>query len=149
MTPPLPHKPTPQDQTGAWVAHARTARKPRAVVHFLGGAFAGAAPQVAYHLSIELLAEAGFTVVATPYRLTFKHLDCAQRMAADFAAAVEELRRGGRSYLVPAAAPVVGVGHSNGALLHLLIGALLPGHAAANVMISFNNKCVMMRADEC
>ncbi|KAI8463608.1 MAG: hypothetical protein J3K34DRAFT_388971 [Monoraphidium minutum] len=130
------------EQTGAWVVHTRAARRPRAVVHFLGGAFAGAAPQVAYHLLLELLAEAGFTCIATPYLLTFKHLDCARDTAASFRAAVGELRAGGRGYLAPPGSAVVGVGHSNGALLHLLIGALLPGHAAANVLVSFNNKQV-------
>lgn len=89
---------------------------------------------------LELLANAGLTVVATPYRLTFKHLDCAAAVAADFTAALGELRATGRSYLAPPGAPVVGVGHSNGALLHLLVGAVAPGHADANVLVSFNNK---------
>ena len=110
--------------------HARAARKPRAVVHFLGGALAGAAPQVAYHLLLERLAEAGLTVVATPYRLTFRHLDCARAAAAAFDGAVAELRAAGRAYLAPPGAPVVGVGHSNGALLHLLLGALPPAAEA-------------------
>jgi hypothetical protein len=194
--PPTPRSPQ-QEGSGAWVAHARTARRPRALIHFLGGAFAGAAPQVrrarawqrgaqqavdsagpcttgrrrrchgrlpplpstrspfpplaptpprprpekvAYHLKIELLAEAGFTVVATPYRLTFKHLDAAREVSSAFSAALAELRASGRGYLAPPGAPVVGVGHSNGALLHLLIGAVAPGHADANVLVSYNNK---------
>jgi hypothetical protein len=95
---------------------------------------------VAYHLKLELLAQAGFTVVATPYALTFRHLDCARAAAASFRAAVAELRASGRGYLAPPGSAVVGVGHSNGALLHLLIGAEAPGHAAANVLVSFNNK---------
>lgn len=95
---------------------------------------------MAYHLNIELLAEAGFTVIATPYQLTFKHLDCARSVAASFRAAVAELRASGRAYLAPPGSAVVGVGHSNGALLHLLVGAAAPGHARANVLVSFNNK---------
>jgi alpha-beta hydrolase superfamily lysophospholipase len=95
---------------------------------------------VAYHLLLELLASSGFTVIATPYLLTFKHLDCARAVASDFATALAELREGGRAYLAPAGAPVVGVGHSNGALLHLLVGAVAPGHADANAVVSFNNK---------
>ena len=91
-------------------------------------------------MKLELLAEAGFTVIATPYRLTFKHLDCAAAAAAAFDAATAELRAGGRGYLAPKGAPVVGVGHSNGALLHLLIGAVAPGHADANILVSYNNK---------
>lgn len=55
-------------------------RQPRGVVHFLGGAFAGAAPQLAYQALINWVAEAGYTVVATPYAVTFRHLDCATRV---------------------------------------------------------------------
>jgi hypothetical protein len=40
---------------------------------------------------------------------------------------------------VPAKAPCFGVGHSNGALLQLLIGSLEPGATQANVIISYNN----------
>ncbi len=36
-----------------------------------------------------------------------------------------------------------GVGHSNGALLHALIGALLAPPNASNALISFNNKCAL------
>ena len=61
---------------GSWVV-APAAGRPRGTVHFLGGAFAGAAPQVAYSLLLQLLAEAGYTCVATPYAVTFQHLICA------------------------------------------------------------------------
>ncbi|KIY99858.1 hypothetical protein MNEG_8101 [Monoraphidium neglectum] len=117
---------------------AATMRRRTAVVH----ASVVWRQMVAYHLALELLAEAGFTVVATPYQLTFQHLDCARRVAADFRAAVQELRESGRGYLAPPGSAVVGVGHSNGALLHLLMGAVAPGHARANAVISFNNKQV-------
>ena len=52
--------------------------RPRGIVHFIGGAFAGAAPQLLYPLLIELLTEAGYTVISTPFAVTFKHLECAQ-----------------------------------------------------------------------
>ncbi len=42
--------------------------------------------------------------------------------------------------LVPVDKPVLGVGHSNGSLLHLLINARNPGATQANVIMSFNNK---------
>ena len=61
---------------GSWVV-APAAGRSRGTVHFLGGAFAGAAPQVAYSLLLQLLAEAGYTCVATPYAVTFQHLICA------------------------------------------------------------------------
>ena len=46
-------------------------------MHFLGGAFAGASPQLIYPLLLQLLARAGYTVISTPYAVTFKHLVCA------------------------------------------------------------------------
>jgi hypothetical protein len=55
-----------QEGTKAWVAHPRAARV-SGVIHFLGGAFAGAAPQLLYNGFIELLADAGYTTIATPY----------------------------------------------------------------------------------
>lgn len=58
-----------------------------------------------------------------------------------FEAAVSELR-GDRlqRWAVPQGLPVHGVGHSNGALLHLLIGCQLRTPNQSNVIISFNNK---------
>ena len=50
----------------------------KATLHFLGGAFAGASPQLIYPLLLQMLAQAGYTVVSTPYAVTFKHLDCAR-----------------------------------------------------------------------
>ena len=46
-------------------------------MHFLGGAFAGASPQLIYPLLLQLLARAGYTVISTPYAVTFKHVVCA------------------------------------------------------------------------
>lgn len=51
--------------------------RPKGTVHFLGGAFAGASPQLIYPLLLQLLACAGYTVISTPYAVTFKHLVCA------------------------------------------------------------------------
>jgi len=60
-----------QDGTKAWVAHPRAAQV-KGVIHFLGGAFAGAAPQLLYNSFVELLADAGYTTIATPYAVTFR-----------------------------------------------------------------------------
>jgi hypothetical protein len=68
-----------QEGTKAWVAHPRAARV-NGVIHFLGGAFAGAAPQLLYNGFIELLADAGYTTIATPYagelRLSIQYGPC-------------------------------------------------------------------------
>ncbi|GFR42362.1 hypothetical protein Agub_g3058, partial [Astrephomene gubernaculifera] len=157
--------------TGAWVV--APPYRPKGVVHFLGGAFAGAAPQLAYHLLLDSLAAAGYTVIATPYALTFRHDQCAQAVRQQFLDSLEEIRSGragsaggggskgggwgGSSSrsptdprvtrLLPADAapddvPVFGLGHSNGSLLHLLIGCLHPGASHSNMLLSFNNKQV-------
>lgn len=46
-------------------------QQPLGVIHFLGGAFVGAAPHLTYRYLLESLAEVGYVVVATPYRLDF------------------------------------------------------------------------------
>ena len=64
-------------QVGPNYVSAPTGRQPKGIVHFVGGAFAGAAPQFAYQFLIKWLADAGFTIISTPYAVTFRHLDCA------------------------------------------------------------------------
>lgn len=126
--------------TGAWVV--APPYRSKGVVHFLGGAFAGAAPQVVYALLLDSLSAAGYTAIATPYAVTFRHDDCARAMRQQFLASVEELRRrpDRGADVAPTDAPVFGLGHSNGSLLHLLIGSFFPGATESNVVMSFNNK---------
>ncbi|PSC68501.1 plant MCA23-20 [Micractinium conductrix] len=109
------------------VAVAPTRRRPNGVVHFLGGAFVGAAPLPAYSLLLERLATGGYTCVATPYAVTFQHVECARAVHTAFEGGLAQLRRES-PWAAPLDAPLHGLGHSNGSLLHLLIGALLlPG----------------------
>jgi len=130
----------------SWVVAKSTSvrrQKPKGVIHFLGGAFAGAAPQVVYSLFLDLLAERGYTVVATPYAVTFRHLDAAASVRTQFETTLASLKAQGRDWLVPEGVPLLAVGHSMGSLLHALLGATQPGPApAATVLISFNNKQV-------
>lgn len=110
---------------------------PRALLHFLGGALVGAAPQITYRYMLERLAEKGFLVVATPYQLSFDHLSTCDVVIDRFERIAPMLAR---QY---GAVPVVGVGHSCGALLQLLITSLFPDTPrAANALMSFNNKPV-------
>ena len=118
--------------------------QPVGVVHFLGGAFAGAAPYAAYGTFIDELADAGFTCIATPYAVTFRHDECALALHAAFGAALERLRSDPTlKWAAPAAAPLHGIGHSNGALMHALIGAMCAPPNASNVLVSFNNRQVV------
>ena len=45
------------------------------------------------------------------------------------------------AWLIPSDATIHGVGHSNGALLHLLIASMFKVPNVSNIIISFNNKC--------
>ena len=97
--------------------------------------------QVVYSLLLDTVARAGYTVVATPYAVTFRHDACARAVRQQFESALEELRLspdGAR--VAPGGAPVFGLGHSNGSLLHLLIGSFYPQPTTSNVLVSFNNK---------
>jgi dipeptidyl aminopeptidase/acylaminoacyl peptidase len=53
-----------QEVSGNWVL---IPPKPTAIVHFLGGAFVAAAPQLTYRWLLEALASQGYAVVATPF----------------------------------------------------------------------------------
>lgn len=110
---------------------------PRALLHFLGGAIVGAAPHVSYRYMLERLAAEGYLIVATPYSLSFDHLSTCDAVLSRFEMIAGDLAR---TY---GALPVIGVGHSCGALLQLLITSLFPDTPrAANALISYNNKPV-------
>ena len=111
--------------------------QPRALLHFLGGAIVGAAPDVTYRYLLEELAQEGYLIVATPYNLSFNHLQTCDEVINKFERVAPSLAQ---QY---GAIPVVGVGHSCGALLHLLVTSLFPDTPrAANALLSFNNKPV-------
>jgi hypothetical protein len=110
---------------------------PRALIHFLGGALVGASPHISYRYMLERLAAEGYLVVATPYELSFDHLATCDIVISRFERIAGHLAR---KY---GALPVVGVGHSCGALLQVLITSLFQDTPrAANALLSFNNKPV-------
>ena len=110
---------------------------PRALIHFLGGAIVGSGPHVSYRYVLERLAAKGYLIVATPYNLSFDYLNTCDAIITRFERIAALLAR---TY---GALPVVGVGHSCGALLQLLITSLFPDTPrAANALISYNNKPV-------
>ncbi|CAM6093459.1 unnamed protein product [Calypogeia fissa] len=124
-------------------------REPKAIIKFLGGAFIGASPDLVYSHFIELLAKEGFIIVATPYNVTFDHAVSAQRIHKKFNDTLSILYNFGVPSLglMPddlSELPVYSVGHSNGALMQVLIGSLCtenPGQLPkANAIVSFSNK---------
>lgn len=68
---------------GAWVLGPRNSR-PWSIVHFVGGIFVGAAPQLAYRLFLERLCEKGVLVIATPYASGFDHFSIADEVQIKF-----------------------------------------------------------------
>lgn len=126
-----------EELQGNWVLRPPSSEPPRALLHFLGGALVGAAPHITYRYMLERLAEKGFLVVATPYQLSFDHLEICDDVIDKFESLAPSVAR---QY---GALPVVGVGHSCGALLQVLITSLFPDTPrAANALMSYNNKPV-------
>ncbi|MEA5536273.1 DUF1350 family protein [Crocosphaera sp. XPORK-15E] len=112
-------------------------RHPMAVIHFLGGAFVGTAPNFTYRWLLEQLGKEGYAVIATPFINTLDHLAIARNVLNRFESILDRLQANnslGQRYL-----PIYGIGHSMGCKLHLLIGSLFSVERAGNILISFNN----------
>jgi hypothetical protein len=122
-----------QEIFGNWVY---LPRQPRAVIHFLGGAFVATAPHLTYRLLLEDLGREGYATIATPFVNTFDHKAIASNVFNSFEDTLEVLQK--RSYLAKNL-PIYGIGHSMGCKLHLLIGSLYDLDREGNVLISFNN----------
>ena len=123
-----------QEISGNWVY---IPRQPRAIVHFLGGAFVAAAPHLTYQLLLEGLAQQGYGIIATPFINTFDHRSIASEVFNSFEDTLELLQR--RRLLTVDRLPIYGMGHSMGCKLHLLIGSMYEVKRAGNILISFNN----------
>lgn len=111
-----------------------------AVVHFIGGVFVGATPQLTYRLFLERLCERGLIIIATPYASGFDHMKIADEAQFKFDRCLRTLRDDPIYQPSVETLPVFGVGHSLGALTHLLIGARYAVQRQGNVIMSFNNK---------
>ncbi|KAK9103973.1 hypothetical protein Scep_020817 [Stephania cephalantha] len=118
---------------GAWVLRPKNLR-PKSVVHFVGGIFVGAAPQLTYRLFLERLSEMGIMVIATPYASGFDHFYIADEVQFKFDRCLRSLGETLNGL------PTFGVGHSLGSVIHLLIGSRYAVQRSGNVLMSFNNK---------
>ena len=109
-----------------------TPPQPKGVIHFLGGAFFAAAPQVSYSRILTTFAQAGYVIVATPFlNSTFDH----RQIAADVYKSFKRVR----SKLFLDYFPFFGMGHSMGCKIHLLINSLFPSERSGNIFIAYNN----------
>ncbi|MGP1375305.1 MAG: DUF1350 family protein [Almyronema sp.] len=122
-----------QAVAGNWIL---VPSKPKALIHFLGGAFVATAPHLTYRWLLEALGRQGYAVIATPFVNTFDHKAIAQEVLTTFEQGLYYLKKRvlGQSYL-----PIYGLGHSMGCKIHLLINSLYDVERAGNVLVSFNN----------
>lgn len=124
-----------QKRNGNFVLSPKFDAAPIGVIHFLGGGFVGAAPHITYKYLLEALSRKGYVIVATPYQAKFDYITTCDGILQSFDSTARELAK----EFGPL--PVIGMGHSLGALLQTLITSLFPTTArAGNVLISFNNK---------
>ena len=94
--------PTPHTNNGRWeelhgnyiLRPPPSQQQPRALIHFLGGALLGAAPQLTYRYMLERLSSRGYLIVATPYQLSFDHLTTCDEIIDRFELVAPELARG-------------------------------------------------------
>ena len=100
----------------AWVQLPQST--PWAVVHFVGGAGFGSAPQFVYdELLTTIVQRCGVAVIATPYDVAFNHRQLAAATQDAFERAREECQT---LYGLSTSAPTYRLGHSLGAKLLLL-----------------------------
>ncbi len=110
--------------------------RPRAIIHFLGGAFIAAAPNITYRWLLEELAYQDYLIIATPFVNTFDHWTIARDVLRRFErclVSLEERELRGLSL------PIYGLGHSMGCKVHLLMGSAYDLDRAGNVLMAFNN----------
>ncbi|KAK2354554.1 initiation factor 4F subunit [Trifolium repens] len=118
---------------GSWILKPKSI-EPNFVVHFVGGIFVGAAPQLTYRWFLERLSERGVLVIATPYASGFDHFLIADEVQFKFDRCYRTLQETVKDL------PIFGVGHSLGSLVHLLIGSRYAVQRSGNVLMAFNNK---------
>lgn len=133
LLPPL-RRPFSKTPSSNYILHPT--EKPKAVIHFLGAAFFGAAPHLLYHTLLTKLADRGYVVVATPYELSFEYLPLTERICSAWETVETDLaaRYG--------PLPVIGLGHSAGSLFHTLSSCLFEDLSprAGLALVSFNNR---------
>lgn len=123
---------------GNWIL---VPRQPVAIIHFLGGAFVSAAPQLTYRWLLEQLAKQRYAIIATPFdsafdRNSFDHSAIARSTLLRFESALDYLHQ---RRLVSEDLPIYGLGHSLGCKLHLLNNSLFDAKRAGNMLMAFNN----------
>jgi hypothetical protein len=123
-----------EEVASCWVLRPPSSVQPTSLVHFVGGAFVGAAPHVLYRKLLEELALQGAVVVATPYSTSFDHLRTVDEIFFEYSRALKAL--GPEAQMLPS----YGLGHSLGSLLQVLMCSRYVVPRQGNILMSFNNK---------
>jgi len=109
------------------------------MIHFLGGAFVSPQPTIAYRYVLEQLAVLGYGVIATPFAVDFDYRKPASDIRDSFRLAQSELAMRGLNG--DNGVPLVGMGHSLGALMQVLLDCESPEMCIQSglALISYNN----------
>eukprot|EP01039_Chlorochromonas_danica_P007980 gene7980-8802_t len=108
---------------------------PVAIIHFIGDAFVGSAPQVTYRYLLDLLSLQGFLIVTTPYKLDVDYVRICDTILLSF----EEIYN--KNLTTYHHLPIIGVGHGCGAVLHSLVSSLFPDYPkAANILLAYSTQ---------
>ncbi|MEN9208248.1 MAG: DUF1350 family protein [Gloeomargarita sp. GMQP_bins_120] len=105
---------------------------PRGIIHFLGGAFAGALPQWSYRWLLERLADRGYVIITPSVLPQLDHRGLATQAYWEFQEVMQGLK-------LPTDLPVYGLGHSLGCKLLLLMACWFPVERAGQIFMSYNN----------
>lgn len=115
-------------------------KRPRAIIHFLGAAFVGAAPHLSYRYLLESLGNLGYVVVATPYKLDFDYLSTCDSILQQLDIAKNDIVNH-----YGEAPPIIGMGHSGGALLHMFLSSFFQEDANkhSNIFLGINDRPIV------
>jgi len=145
-----------------------TAPAPKAIIHFLGGAFVSPQPTVAYRYILEQLSQRGYAIIATPFAVDFDYRKPAADIYHKFSLACRDLDDEASTEAEAEAStstassdklkienfrslPLLAMGHSLGALMQVLLACEYSNNnndpndqrtAVGTALISYNNKNV-------
>lgn len=129
--------------TPTWQRTGRTSillpAHPTLLIHFIGGAFAGSAPDIAYRALLEGVSrETDAGIIATGFDVSGDHWSIAEDVVSQWETALDSLDRDVKKL------QVVGLGHSLGGKVTVMLQGReelkkRAGRRVGNVMMAFNN----------
>lgn len=132
--------------SGCKILRPSSSEPPRAVIHFLGGAFVSPEPTVAYRYVLESLVRKGYAIIVTPFAVDFNYRKVATNIREMFLVAKQSNNDEISSLIGDnSAVPLVSMGHSLGSLMHVLLTCMYPedfSNVDGTILISYNNKPV-------